>query len=235
MSSEDKPLSSSRYEVSGNVEAQYVDDAQTVLANKQGITDLKALERLEELSLFRAYDTLLTLVRTDTPMTTELLRHIHREIFGAIYEWAGRWRTVTISEPGAIWPPPIYLDQAMREFERDVLRRYPAALLRGDDAFCMAAGEIQGEFLAIHPFREGNARTIKLMVDLLAAQTGRPLLVYDSTPAGRQAYIEATSAALNRKDYAPMVELIDQALEAARSQPGAVDGAIPHPEEQAPR
>ena len=216
MEPENRPSRTDRYDVTGNVEAEYVDQTRTVMVNKLGITDLLALERLEEEGLFHAYETLLAQARSDTPMTAALLRHIHHQTFGALYEWAGRWRTVSISKPGAIWPPPAYLDRAMEEFERDVLRKYPAAMLEDDDVFCQAAGEIQGEFLAIHPFREGNARTIKLMVDLLATQTGRPLLVYDSSEEGRQRYIKAARASLVGKDYGPMADVIRQALVASR-------------------
>jgi cell filamentation protein len=67
----------------------------------------------------------------------------------------------------------------------------------------------------IHPFREGNARTIKLMTNLLAVQTGRLLLVYDSTEKGQQRYIAAATAAF-RKDYSPMAAVIRLALETAR-------------------
>ena len=105
-------------------------------------------------------------------MTCELLKHVHERIFGELYAWAGRWRTVQISKPGVIWPAAQFLDQSMETFERKVLAKYPAATLTNDEDFCRASAEIQGEFLAIHPFREGNARTIKLMNNLLAAQTG---------------------------------------------------------------
>ena len=81
----------------------------------------------------------------------------------------------------------------------------------GDRAFCAAAGEIQGEFLVIHPFREGNARTIKLLTDLLATQTGRPLLIYEGSEEGQDRYIAAAKAAF-KKDYTPMTEIIFQAL-----------------------
>jgi len=204
-----------RYDVTGNVEAQYVDQAQTILVNKQGITDLETLERLEEEGLFHAYETLLGQTRVDTPMTATLLLHIHQQIFCDLYEWAGRWRTVTISKGGMAWPPPTYLERAMDEFERTVLKKYPATVLEKDDAFCRASAEIQGEFLAIHPFREGNARTIKLVTDLLAAQTGHPLLVYEASVVGRERYIAAAQAAL-KTDYGPMADLIRQALAAAR-------------------
>jgi cell filamentation protein len=37
-----------RYDVSGNVEAEYVDAEKAVLVNKKGITDLRALQVAEE-------------------------------------------------------------------------------------------------------------------------------------------------------------------------------------------
>lgn len=117
----------------------------------------------------------------DTALTNSLVLHIHDRIFGALYEWAGRWRTVNISKPGITWPPAMFVPQN----------------------------------LVVHPFREGNARTIKLLTDLLAAQTGRPLLTYDQSDQGRERYIHAASMAF-RKDYRPMVEVIRQALAAGR-------------------
>jgi cell filamentation protein len=204
-----------RYDVSGNVEAEYADEAQTVLVNLRGITALEALQVAEEEGLARAYETLLGEVRADTPMTSDLVRHIHERIFGDLYAWAGRWRTVWISKPGMTWPSPDFLDQTMGDFDHGTLRRYPAASLKTDHAFCVAVGEIQGEFLVIHPFREGNARTIKVLTNLLAIQTGRPLLKYDPSETGGQRYIEAAKAAF-KKDYGPMIDVIRHALAAAR-------------------
>ncbi len=200
-----------RYNVSGNVEVQYVDAAETVLRNKPGITDLVALQMAEEKSLALAYRDLLLEVRTDTPLTCDLIRHIHARIFGSLYEWAGRWRTVWISKPDITWPAPDFLDANMQKYEQNVLRKFPAINLGEDRAFCAAVGEIQSEFLVIHPFREGNARTIKLATNLIAAQTGRPLLVYDESEDGQRQYIEAAKAAFKR-NYVPMIEIIRQAL-----------------------
>lgn len=104
----------------------------------------------------------------------------------------------------------------MQTFEREILGQYYAADISNDEQFCEAVGKIQGEFLAIHPFREGNARTIKLMTNLFAVQTGRPLLIYDSTQQGTERYIEAAKAALAWKDYRLMSAIIQQALWLAR-------------------
>jgi cell filamentation protein len=197
------------------VEAEYVDVEKTVLKNKQGITDLHTLQVAEEEELAEAYETLLAEVRTNTPMTCELLRHINLRIFGDLYEWAGRWRTVWVSKPGVTWPAPDFLDRNMQEFERDVLGKYRPSVLSDDGDFCAAVAEIQGEFLVIHPFREGNARTIKLLTDLFATQTGRPLLIYDGSEEGQDRYIAAAKAAF-KNDYAPMAAVISEALAKAR-------------------
>jgi len=212
---EDSRKRGDRYDVSGSVEAQYADAAGLVMVNKRGVTDVATLQDLEQQALARAYETLLQEIRTDTPMSCDLLRHIHREIFGDLYEWAGRWRTVWIRKPGITWPAPDFLEQHMAAWEQNVLCKYPASALRIDETFCEAVAEIQGEFLVVHPFREGNARTIKLMTDLLAAQTNRPLLEYDQSKAGQEQYIRAALAAF-KKDYAPMSEVIRSALIVAR-------------------
>lgn len=107
------------------------------------------------------------------------------------------------------------MDGHMAAFEREVLAKYPAETLRSDDRFCAALGHIQGEFLVIHPFREGNARTIKLMTDILAEQSDRPVLIYDQTEQGQKMYIAAAQAAF-RHDYGRMTEIIRSALERAR-------------------
>lgn len=145
-------------------------------------------------------------------MSNELLKHIHGVMFGELYEWAGRWRTVRISKPGAAWPPPDYLENGMAEFEKTILRRYQASALETDNEFCAAAAVIQGEFLSIHPFREGNARTIKLLIDLLALQTGRPILRYDMSPEGKNRYITAAKVALNTGSSSGFETVIRDAL-----------------------
>jgi fido (protein-threonine AMPylation protein) len=69
--------------------------------------------------------------------------------------------------------------------------------------------------LTIHPFREGNTRTIKPLTDLLAAQTGRPLLAYDNSSRGANAYVAAAKKAFKR-DRTALTTLIAEALERSR-------------------
>jgi cell filamentation protein len=204
-----------RYDVSGNVEAEYFDEQQLVLVNKLGLRDLDALLIAEEEALAKAYETLLSEIRTDTAITCQLLKRIHAAIFGDLYAWAGRWRTVSISKPGVTWPPPLFVPKGMEDFEKNALQKHSVISLTTDELFCRALAEIQGEFLVVHPFREGNARTIKLACDLLAIQTGRPMLLYDQSEVGRERYILAADQAFNR-DYRLLTSVIQAALQTAR-------------------
>ena len=54
------------------------------------------------------------------------------------------------------------------------------------------------------------------MTNLLAVQTGRPLLVYDASEEGQERYMAAAKDAF-RKDYRPMVAIICAALQTART------------------
>lgn len=92
-----------------------MDKEQTVLKNKKDIADLYTLQLEEEKALAKAYESLLEEVRSDTSITSELIRYVHITIFGELYEWAGQWRRVRISKPGVSWPPPDFLDEAMEK------------------------------------------------------------------------------------------------------------------------
>lgn len=208
----------SRYKVVGqNIEAAFYDDEQQVLVNKLGIRDATALKQQEETALARAYTSVLRELGSSQPLTADLIKKAHGQIFGQLYEWGGRWRTVKIAKGAMEWPPPMFLDESMRELEKKHLAKYPPTTLTSDKSFCEALAVIQGEFLAVHPFREGNARTIKLCTNVLAVRTGRPILAYDQSPEGRTDFINANKLIVYRQDYGLLTRIIEDALDRART------------------
>ncbi|WP_162179654.1 Fic family protein [Solidesulfovibrio alcoholivorans] len=46
----------------------------------------------------------------------------------------------------------------------------------GRDEIVRRTAEIHGELIVIHPFRDGNGRTTRLLCDLLLIQSGRRVL-----------------------------------------------------------
>ena len=163
----------------------------------------------------QAYEALLGEVRIDTPMTCDLLRHIHARIFGDLYHWAGRWRTVWIRKPGVTWPPPDFLDKNMHAFVWAVLHNYPASDFKTMPRSVRRRVKSRVSSSSSTPFGKATPERSSWRPDLLAAQTGRPPLIYDRNEEGEQQYIAAANAAF-KKQYAPMAEIITQALNRAR-------------------
>ncbi len=192
-------------------ETKFADSQSKVLVNKLGITRLNSLQIKEEEGLVDCYQRMIKRVNFDTPLSNALICEIHRAIFGELFEWAGKWRASWISKDQTVWANPIHIETLMQAFEAEVLQRAPLSQAISDCEFCSIVALIHGEFLTIHPFREGNARTIKVLTDLYAAQTGRRFLIYDQTEAGQTEYINAAIAAMGR-DLLPMEAVIHGAL-----------------------
>lgn len=202
-----------------NQEATFYDEEQRILVNKLGLQDRAAIEKVEEEGLRRATAKLFDgkTFPTESTLTATTIRKAHREIFGELYEWAGKWRTLNIAKEQMRWPPAMLLEQNMQTLERDVLSKFRPKDLKNDSDFAKALAVIQGEFLAVHPFREGNARTIKLCTNLLALSSGRPILQYDSSEGGRKAYIDANKIVVSQMEYAPLEGIINDALRRAHT------------------
>ena len=110
--------------------------------------------------------------------------------------------------------PPGGIEPLMELLERDVLSRSP--VISDDDTEVVGfAAEVMGEFIAIHPFREGNGRAAFILGNLILMQNDLlPLDVYDRhRDQGR--YFEACEAVRVKKDYEPMASLIGEWEDAA--------------------
>lgn len=105
--------------------------------------------------------------------TFEFVCQLHRSLFRDVYEWAGKTRQVDISKGDtrfAVWGQ--IESEAQRLFERTA---------KGPDAdeadlgrwFVQAAAPFLIELNVIHPFREGNGRTMRLFVELWANTVGQ--------------------------------------------------------------
>lgn len=130
-------------------------------------------------------------------------RAIHRHLFGPIYRWAGRDRTIRIAKGASMFCHPEQIGRQMEGLFADLAR---AGHLRGLDADAFAAGAAHflSELNVIHPFREGNGRAQKAFLMLLADRAGHRL---DVRRINRQAYIGAMIAAFHG-DEAPLVTLL---------------------------
>ncbi len=126
----------------------------TVLKNQAGLQEQEALD---------AFEAAMVVQRLDEPLPAGRLsyshyRAIHRHIFGDVYAWAGRIRTVRISKGNSMFCYPENIDGEMRRLFGNLRKEN---FFRHLDArsFSSKAAHFLSELNAIHPFREGNGRT----------------------------------------------------------------------------
>jgi cell filamentation protein len=191
-----------------------------VLRNKLGITSLQEMHDQEILG-YRDAELALTEFFTRSHKFKERdVRKIHKVAFGRIYDWAGKYRHTDLSKGGFMFARAMYIDGLMKEFSRKLLEKHTPVRVRTKDRLSMILARIHVEFLLIHPFREGNGRTGRLLISLLAQQAGYSGLDFGFIKSkGRSytAYISAIHFGVKR-DYTPMQKIVRRALErSARS------------------
>jgi len=99
---------------------------------------------------------------------------VHRHIFGDVYPWAGRFRTVRIAKGKSMFAYPEYISQEMRRVFAE-LREHNLLRNTSPSEFAQGAAHFLAELNAIHPFRDGNGRTQLTFVSLLAYEAGHPI------------------------------------------------------------
>jgi cell filamentation protein len=186
---------------------RYHPDENSAPPNKFGIANLADLQRIETpLALRRLLELQRNPIRGH--FDTEHLCAIHRYMFGDVYEWAGELRSVNISKPGAIFPPPEYLrpnlDKLFTKLTREEqLRNLPAP------AWAHRAAYFLGEINAIHPFREGNGRAQREFIRELAFAGGHRLVWGGHT---QREMIDASRLSHLRQDYSGLERILVESV-----------------------
>ncbi len=130
------------------------------LENKLGITDSAELARVEEkISKQKAMELFEKgLLSSFEVGTFAGLAAIHQHLFGEIYDFAGKMRTVNISKGGFRFAPVMYLASALKEIEKMPQSTFDEII------------EKYVEMNAAHPFREGNGRSTRIWLDCILKQ-----------------------------------------------------------------
>jgi cell filamentation protein len=194
-----------RYDTTGNPEDEYYPGT-SVLINLEDIRDPEELlERETELQL-AAYEEIFS--QFDEEITPDLpfFYYLHHLIFGTLFVWTGRPRTVGISKGGTPFCPPQNIDGMMSTVFAELEREH---WLNGldPDSFTERAAYYICEINAVHPFREGNGRAIRFYIDVLSARTRGDL--FDWTQSTGDEYLQACVAGF-QKDYSKMITVLNR-------------------------
>ena len=132
---------------------------------------------------------------------------IHRLALGHLYAFAGKYRDVNISKGGFPFAASRFLYQTVQEFEEEVLVKLQNKY-ESKKSLIHDIAVVHGELLVIHPFREGNGRTARILANLMSRKQG-----YEALEFGRvgekefELYVAAVQKSAE-KDYRKMIAFI---------------------------
>ena len=116
-------------------------------------------------------------LRRMTAGTFDKLAHIHRRLFGDVYDFAGKLRNENISKGHFRFASALYLRAAVLSVEQMPQRTFEEIIAK------------YVEMNVAHPFREGNGRSMRLWLDdMLRHELGR---VIDWSRVDKTAYLQA--------------------------------------------
>ena len=128
-----------------------------ILENKLGIKSeielVKEEERISKLKAKKLFES--GFLDTLEAGSFESLRVIHFELFGDIYDFAGKIRDVNISKGNFRFAPTTYLNDALKQIESMPQSSFDEIV------------EKYIEMNVAHPFREGNGRSMRIWLDLI--------------------------------------------------------------------
>ena len=163
----------SKYDVYTTTQSIYCYPDSNVLKNKLNIRDNKLLKTAEEeITLIKQMELLKN--PTKGNFSKSHLMNIHKFIFEDIYSFAGKIRREQISKADTMFYPPNLIDRELDKVfakikEKNMLRETDEEKVFDNLAYVMA------ELNIIHPFREGNGRSIREFIRLMAKRMGYDL------------------------------------------------------------
>ncbi len=185
----------------------YTDPKTGLLRNLQDITDPEDLAFVESGVVTKRLQELY-----ENPIKIkgiESLFEIHKHLFQDIYAWAGKNRIVEISKEGNQFSPTSHFGNAFRYIDKLIaeFRRIPK-----DNKKRLAGklAEILDNVNYLHPFREGNGRTQREFLRLLALEKGLNLNL--NPPDNKNVY-ERYMKGTVESNVATLTELIFELIE----------------------
>ena len=163
-------------------------------------------EHFETLNHHEAIQFLETLVNSNYKIKAKDILHVHALVLRNIEkEFGGRYRNAGVRITGANFTPPnaLKIDDFMDELIHWVNHEKSLPIL-------IRAAIFHHRMVWIHPFFDGNGRTVRLMFNLILMSAGYPPAII--LQQDRKKYYEALNLA-NKGNYEKLVLLVLQAAE----------------------
>ncbi len=153
----------------------YLIENSTVLKNLLGITNEKDLD-IAEAELSRA-NMMLLYENGFSDFSSNGICFIHKELFGDVYEWAGQYRKINIKKREnllagqSVWYSECTnIEQDLENAWKEINKVVWTKLSKED--FAKKIAHLFPAIWQVHPFREGNTRTIVMLITFFAEHYG---------------------------------------------------------------
>jgi len=202
------------------------DETQPIGATPGGDTSGLLLEHLstptarnaaEAEAISRAYDKYVFRARRKKQgtawLTDDFIRQVHKEMFGAIWEWAGKYRKTTLN----LGIDPHQIQEQIKLLTEDFL--YWNATESTMPVIEIAA-RVQHRLTNIHPFTNGNGRHARLITDIFLHSCKHPIPQWPQIQLMAQGneirdqYISAMKKADNG-DFTDLIQFIEECLKSS--------------------
>jgi len=180
----------------------YTDLKTGLLRNLQDITDPDVLLFVESGAIIKRLQVLY--VNPIEVKGIDSLFEIHRQLFQDIYAWAGKKRIVEISKDGKQFFPTSHFDNAFRYIEQ-LIAEFKKIQKDNGRSLAEKLAEILDNVNYLHPFREGNGRTQREFLRLLALEKG---LTLNLNPPDNKSVFERYMKGTIESDVDTLIELM---------------------------
>jgi Fic family protein len=188
---------------SAGIEGNRLTLQETALVLKEGIdiSGKPLKDSIEVKNLGLAYDFLYELAQQNVPVTENYIKQVHKLIIGEDPALnPGEYRNIGVIITGSEHRPPEPFEVPIKMTELfDWIRE------NENQNPIIVAAIAHHEFVKIHPFKDGNGRTARILLNLILLKKGFPIcnIRRDERPA----YYDALSLA-DSGHYEPIIEII---------------------------
>jgi cell filamentation protein len=171
-----------------------------VLKNHLGITDPAEMDVVESEALRLAQLSFYSNLDSEHRFTVQDLKNMHRFWLGEIYSFSGKLRSVDVGKDGFQFASVQFLQSNLQNFERSELAALTPCKAQSIEECADKIARVHGEFIMLHPFREGNGRLGRWLADSMAFQAGLPAPKYgfesEDLNCNRAQYLNAVKKAV---------------------------------------
>jgi Fic-DOC domain mobile mystery protein B len=170
------------------------------------LTNMGELDEVEDLNIQKGLEWL-NHQKSDEYLSKEFLCKLHEKLFGDVWKWAGKFRTVevNISKYRSYDVAPQLLN-----FFEDVKLWIAGGRMSWDEI----AAEMHHRLVTIHPFPNGNGRTTRIYTEYVQKRNQQKVTSWKASLASdpkerRKIYIKALQKA-DKGDFGMLIEFMQE-------------------------